>query len=301
MVKSVIFDTRQLLWLYPEIPHYRTDLVCFKSNFGSRTYPLGQQYFNRELTMVLILNGESEICINGESVSLRAGSLLLHGADYLTRHDYSSSDIEFFTLYISEEFIQSDVYLNQFVSMLLATLRDSRQYVICMGDEELQLLKRELEDLISLLCSGHAFLSRRILSQCNAIFLDIADILSHKTLIKRDLSNREKLLQHFHILVMSNYKSEHNVGFYADCLSVSKQYLTKIVKDATGKTVSIILEELLVTEACALLLTMKYSISEIASELNFSDTANFCRFFKRCMGKTPLEYRSEMLRMELNI
>ena len=298
MVNSVIFDIIQLLRLHPVTPHYKTDLVCFRSNYKSRTYPLGKQYFNRETIMVLILKGKSEICINGEPVSLRAGSLLFHGADYLTRHDYSSSDIDFITLYLSEDFLQSDVYLNKVVSVLLATLRDSRQYVVNLTNDELLFLKTEFENLIDLLGREHAFLCRRILSQCNIIFLDIADILSHKVLIKRDLSHREELLQQFHILITSNYIKEHNVGFYADSLSVSKQYLTKIVKAATGKTVNDILEELLLTEACTLLLTPKYPINEIALRLNFSDTANFCRFFKRCTSKTPLEYRKEMLNME---
>lgn len=57
MVKSRIFDNKQLLKEHPEIPHYKEEVVCFMSEYKDRSYPENERYFNRELYMILVLEG----------------------------------------------------------------------------------------------------------------------------------------------------------------------------------------------------------------------------------------------------
>ena len=44
MVKSRIFDNRQLLKEHPEIPHYKEEVVCFMSEYKDRSYPENERY-----------------------------------------------------------------------------------------------------------------------------------------------------------------------------------------------------------------------------------------------------------------
>ena len=39
MVKSRIFDNTQLLKEHPELPHYKEEVVCFRSEYKDRSYP----------------------------------------------------------------------------------------------------------------------------------------------------------------------------------------------------------------------------------------------------------------------
>lgn len=66
MVKSRIFDNTQLLKEHPELPHYKEEVVCFRSEYKDRSYPANECYFNRELYMIFVLEGRSEILLNGE-------------------------------------------------------------------------------------------------------------------------------------------------------------------------------------------------------------------------------------------
>ena len=79
MVKSRIFDNRQLLKEHPEIPHYKEEVVCFMSEYKDRSYPENERYFNRELYMILVLEGRSEILLNGEFIVIEPDMLLVHG------------------------------------------------------------------------------------------------------------------------------------------------------------------------------------------------------------------------------
>lgn len=295
MVKSRIFDNTELIREHPEVPHYKEDVVCFRSEYKDRSYPENERYFNRELYMIFILEGRSEILLNGEFIAIKTNMLLIHGANYLTDHLYSSPDIKFITLSISESMRTDDSYLTQITAMLLATMRQNKQYTIQLTEYEAQIIRRELEELMHLLNIEHHFLFRRIQALCNALFLDIADFLSRKTVIKKQISHKDNVIQEFHALVTRNFREEHFVGFYADQLAISEQYLARIVRAGTGKSINNIINELLIMEARTMLSSTKYTITEIASKLGFSDAASFCKFFKRNMDQTPLNFRRKIL------
>lgn len=295
MVKSRIFDNTQLLKEHPEIPHYKEEVVCFQSEYKDRSYPENERYFNRELYMIFVLEGRSEILLNGEFIAIEPNMLLIHGANYLTEHLYSSRDIKFITLALSESMRTDDSYLTQITAILLATMRRNKQYTIQLTEYEAQIIHKELEVLMHLMNIEHHFLFRRIQAACNSLFLDIADFLSRKTVIKKEISRKDHVLQEFHALVTRNFREEHFVSFYADKLAISEQYLARIVRLGTGKTINSLINELLVMEARTLLSSTKFTVGEIAAKLGFSDAAGFCKFFKRNAGQTPLNYRKGLL------
>ena len=109
MVKSRIFDNTQLLKEHPDFLIIR-EVVCFRSEYKDRSYPANECYFNRELYMIFVLEGRSEILLNGEFIAIEPNMLLIHGANYLTEHLYSSRDIKFITLALSESMRTDDSY-----------------------------------------------------------------------------------------------------------------------------------------------------------------------------------------------
>ena len=269
MVKSRIFDNTQLLKEHPELPHYKEEVVCFRSEYKDRSYPANECYFNRELYMIFVLEGRSEILLNGEFIAIEPNMLLIHGANYLTEHLYSSRDIKFITLALSESMRTDDSYLTQITAILLATMRRNKQYTIQLTEHEAQIIHKELEVLMHLMNIEHHFLFRRIQAACNSLFLDIADFLSRKTVIKKEISRKDHVLQEFHALVTRNFREEHFVSFYADKLAISEQYLARIVRLGTGKTINSLINELLVMEARTLLSSTKFTVGEIAAKLGF--------------------------------
>jgi len=174
-------------------------------------------------------------------------------------------------------------------------MRRNKQYTIQLTEYEAQIIHKELEVLMHLMNIEHHFLFRRIQAACNSLFLDIADFLSRKTVIKKEISRKDHVLQEFHALVTRNFREEHFVSFYADKLAISEQYLARIVRLGTGKTINSLINELLVMEARTLLSSTKFTVGEIAAKLGFSDAAGFCKFFKRNAGQTPLNYRKGLL------
>jgi AraC-like DNA-binding protein len=101
------------------------------------------------------------------------------------------------------------------------------------------------------------------------------------------------LLKKFIQLVNNHYVDKRTVQEYADMLSVTANYLSQSVKQVSGKNALAFISERLAGEAKSLIRYTDSGIAEIAYQLNFSDPANFGKFFRRQTGESPSDYRKK--------
>jgi AraC family transcriptional activator of pobA len=106
-------------------------------------------------------------------------------------------------------------------------------------------------------------------------------------------TTQQILLRKFIQLVNSHYIDIRTVQEYADMLSVTANYLSQSVKQMSGKNALLFIAERLASEAKSLLQYTDFGIAEIAYQLNFSDPANFGKFFKSQVGQSPSDYRKD--------
>ncbi len=99
------------------------------------------------------------------------------------------------------------------------------------------------------------------------------------------------LLQKFVQLINNFYIEKRTIEAYAEMLNITPNHLSQSVKTASGKNALSFINERLLSEAKALIQFTDHDISEIAYQLDFSDPANFGKFFKKHTAQTPLEFR----------
>ncbi len=68
-------------------------------------------------------------------------------------------------------------------------------------------------------------------------------------------------------------------------------YLSRIVRQMSGRTVLDFLVSALVSEAAIRLKTTNRSITQLADDFHFSDQAAFTKFFTRMKGISPKKFR----------
>ncbi|MBO5220530.1 MAG: helix-turn-helix domain-containing protein [Clostridia bacterium] len=71
----------------------------------------------------------------------------------------------------------------------------------------------------------------------------------------------------------------------------TKNYLCRIIRHYTGKTLTELSNRERVALACSLLHGQRCSVAEISERCGFNNVEHFYRVFKRCMGTTPAQYR----------
>ena len=92
------------------------------------------------------------------------------------------------------------------------------------------------------------------------------------------------------VLLPSGYPDLPTVARRAD---IPLRTLQRRLADE-GLTFSSLVSEVRFKRACELLVDRSRRIHEIATELGYSDPANFTRAFKTRAGITPTEYRKSM-------
>lgn len=100
------------------------------------------------------------------------------------------------------------------------------------------------------------------------------------------------IVERFMELVQEHYREERLIGFYADKLCITPKYLSKLVKDNTGRSAGDWIENHVILEARAMLQSSDMTIQQIATELNFPNQSFFGKYFKRVMGVSPKQYRN---------
>ena len=102
---------------------------------------------------------------------------------------------------------------------------------------------------------------------------------------------KNSLVERFLELVHEHYRTERMIGFYADRICVTPKYLSKVVKEHTGRSAGEWIESHVILDARAMLQSSDMTIQQIAASLNFPNQSFFGKYFKRATGLSPKEYR----------
>jgi AraC family transcriptional activator of pobA len=86
-------------------------------------------------------------------------------------------------------------------------------------------------------------------------------------------------------LINNFYIEKKTVEEYAEMLFVTPNYLSQSVKSVSGKNSLSFINERLINEAKSFIQYTNLDIAEIAYKLNFTDPANFGKFFKKSSRK----------------
>ncbi|MET8981732.1 AraC family transcriptional regulator [Streptomyces sp. NPDC004539] len=95
-----------------------------------------------------------------------------------------------------------------------------------------------------------------------------------------------------------HFRELHQAADYADLLGCSVRTLSRAARDATGKPVRELIDERRLLEARRLLGTARWDARTVAVHLNFTDPANFGRFFRDRTGLTPAAYAARTARTD---
>jgi AraC-like DNA-binding protein len=95
-------------------------------------------------------------------------------------------------------------------------------------------------------------------------------------------------------LVAEHFKQHRDLDFYADKLCISKKYLSTLLKEHTGMTAFMWIEQYVVLYAKSSLSSTKMTIQQVSDELNFPSQSVFGKYFKRIEGISPKAYRESL-------
>ena len=176
-----------------------------------------------------------------------------------------------------------------------------------LDQQTIDILTRDINNMITSLSNkNHHFAEEINYAYFYILLTDMADMMwkrygkeqpSHHTEMKR----ADSIMKEFSQLLAKNILTETEVGFYAEKLCVSRQYLSRIVKEKTRVTIGTVITSMRVETAARLLREPDLSIQQIAEMMSFADQSSFGKFFKKNAGSSPLQYRQRLRKTLLTL
>ena len=169
---------------------------------------------------------------------------------------------------------------------------------IHLSADETEMLHKYVNLALDITKANPQFVKESIGGLVSSVFYQFAGFLADSKR-RQDMetpvrtTRQRQMFEQFMKLAVNDHAKEHLVGYYADKMCVTPKYLSKIVKEASGRSVPEWLSELLILDAKNMLRHTDMTIKEISARLNFPSQSFFFRFFKNHTGQTPTQYREE--------
>lgn len=272
--------------------------VSIKDSNRILAYP-----FRMDAYMVIYcVKGHIRLSVNLSEYDLKEGMVFLNYPGNIMRvnklMETENEDLRYVCVLMSRSFVNNlMVDVNKILTQNLSLMD---RPTLLLNDTQIALLKEHVNMMISLVQSDAPFKLESVRSVLTSLFYYVAGawvsknevhVESEKT--NSTVSTRTKaVFDQFIKLVKENYMMYRNVGFYSDRLSLTPKYLSRIIKEASGRSAPEWIDDYVILESKNLLKYSGLAIKEIVYKLNFPSQSVFYKFFKARTGMTPTEYKN---------
>ena len=244
-------------------------------------------------TFTLVLEGTLTLVYNGRQLTLHVDDVYMYSPGLPVTIVSASDDYHAICLLADEHVTIESPTVHDLVHIAYAPLVQLHEPKLKLAHDDAMRLGDKMREIRDYLHSEHIY-KEKILQMLYAVFLLDLQNAQERALPQRSVPPRvEEIFIGFLRLLPLHFAEHHDIAFYAERLNISTVYLSRVVRQVTGRTVIDYINQFLVMEASFLLRTSDLSISQIAGQLHFSDLASFSKFFSRQKGVSPKEYRCQ--------
>jgi AraC-like DNA-binding protein len=232
--------------------------------------------------------GATRYRINFKTYESKAPCISIIPQNQTLQKEYNSEDFQGYALVVSPQFIDSLFYDMQRKGIMLHAAEIP---VRPISDEELDMFVtyyKTIKKIVELNITPYLLETLRHLTIAFIYASNFHDKLLSENMVA---SSQQILANRFMELVKENFKHERQMSFYADKFSLTPKYLSLKIREITGRSAADWIDEYVMFEAKALLKSTDMTILQISDELNFTSQSFFGKYFKRCTGMSPKEYR----------
>ena len=245
--------------------------------------------------IVICHNGEISININAQKFTLTSGmaAMILPGCIYNV--DITTMSTQGTIFAVSTD-LMKDMHINieQIVPMGMHLFHNPCFH---LSDKDIALYKHYMDMIRKVSHVSHSHSQQMTLGIISSLLAFTSEVMEHEVnsfpaeKSSRHNNRNMRLFEDFMNLLTKHFREEHQIGFYADKLCLTPKYLSLLIKQTSGRSVSDWIDHCMIMEAKTLLRHSDMSIQQIAYTLHFPTPSFFGTYFKRHTGVTPGDFR----------
>ena len=275
----------------PPYEHWDGRMYCQETDAAITFRANKTQGYMAAYTFTLVIKGWLTIVYSGRELTLLPNDLYIYSPGLEVTILAASEDYQGICLLADEHVTIESPTVHDLVNIAYAPILQLHEPKISLPHEDAQRMEKKMREIIGYLHSDHIY-KAKILQMLYAVFLLDVQSAQTKVISQRQVSQRvEEIFFGFIRLLPRHFAEHHDIAFYASALNISTVYLSRVVRQVTGRTVIDYINQHLLMEASYLLRTTSLSISQISDRLHFADFSSFSKFFSRKKGISPKDYR----------
>lgn len=247
--------------------------------------PTYRQKGRRDYQILYVANGKTHFWFDGREEIVSAGHMVLYKPEEIQKYVYYLEDNpEVFWIH----FTGSDV--KNILAYHGISLDEHVFYCGVLPDYKA--LFRKIIQELQLCRYGY---ENYIASLFNDILL-LVDRQQHEQ--KKATGNVQEQIEHAAAYFNENYNTKISIDDYAESLHISTNWFIHNFKQYAGMSPAQYILSLRMVNAQSLLERTTYNIKEISEIVGYENPLYFSRVFKKEIGKSPTQYRKEMIPTE---
>ena len=268
-------------------------MLCSESDLEKTQKTNVTQGFAACYSFTLVARGWLRMRYNDRELTIQQGDLYIYSPGMEVTILDGSADYRSVCLMVDESTSLESPAVRDMVSLAYMPIVQLSTPTVQLRPGQAHTFERRLREIIDYQQSDNAY-KGKLLRMLFAVFMvELQNVMEQNVTHHRMPPRVEEIFIDFNRLLPEHFIEHRDIGFYADKLCITGDYLSRIVKQVSGRTVGDFINQMLTMEACYLLRTSSQSIAQIANRLHFSEPAGFTRFFIRLKGMTPKEFRKK--------
>lgn len=247
----------------------------------------GSPYYLHNTRIGLYTQGTVDSQINLEERQVKKGTLEFYGPGTLFQLHNASPDFRAFEIIIDSSYIGELLGGNL---PPLFRLKAASIHVNIDIDEQERFC--QMMRLLLYFAKTEGELNPVTRSMVQTILRFTLSLFTKHTRERSQPLTRQEIIFHEFARLVTLSRGRHRVlSYYAEQLNVSVHYLSLAVSRSSGVTAKDWINRAVMTEVKLMLVHSDYTIAQIALELDFPSDSFLCKFFRRHVGMSPLEFR----------
>lgn len=167
-------------------------------------------------------------------------------------------------------------------------------FQIFLADPETQVFSFDYMEAVCRTRDALCMIHNQVVSRASLLELFLSVFKYHdRTVIQQSGRPKSELYAEFAIrYIHENYQNILTIQSLTELLHISRPYLFRIFKDATGQAPKQYLSDYRLLQAKKFLTETSMTITEVANSVGFGDVLAFSKFFSEKTGGSPKSYRN---------